>query len=164
MDTKELLAWHVVLVPGASYTTSHLGGRAMGDLVKFITDNARRGECNCGRCADRLHGPEEYLGEHTVSVGFFAVALANPDNPPDVGELLKLTREHVHAFGGDCDPLDGEMHCFIELGGWIGDQGLALMFIALGGLLGAWGVWDPGGRPIMSTRKELLAIMSGVPA
>jgi hypothetical protein len=42
-----------------------------------------------------------------------------------------------------CDPLDGEEHNYLELGGWIGDQGLALQYMGLGVLLGVFKLLSP---------------------
>jgi len=35
-------------------------------------------------------------------------------------------------------------HSYFELGGWIGDQGLAMQYMALGKILGLWQVMHPG--------------------
>lgn len=43
----------------------------------------------------------------------------------------------------DCNPLDGKEHTYLELGGWVGDQGLALMLIGLGAALGVWKLLTP---------------------
>jgi hypothetical protein len=53
-----------------------------------------------------------------------------------------LTREHRGEFG-PCDPLDGREHSYLELGGWIGDQGRALQYMALGSLLGVFDLLTP---------------------
>ena len=57
-------------------------------------------------------------------------------------------REAIRAHGevGDfvtVNPLDGGEHNYLELGGWIGDQGLALTMIGLGAALGLWSLMTP---------------------
>ena len=51
-------------------------------------------------------------------------------------------RAHISTYN-EVNPLDGVEHSFIELGAWIGDQGLALMMMALGAHLGSWRLVTP---------------------
>lgn len=91
-------------------------------LQNYITKNAT--PCN----------PEE--GQNLV---FFSVKAAE-------GATLEGLKEAIASHKGEfCElnPLDGEEHTYIELGGWIGDQGLALQFIGLGAALGAWKLLTP---------------------
>ena len=57
-------------------------------------------------------------------------------------EFRRLVNEHEGAFG-ESNLFDGEEHNYIELGGWIGDQGLALLTMALGDMLGVWTLMTP---------------------
>ena len=61
---------------------------------------------------------------------------------PDGDTLRRLISEHKGEYA-DCNPLDGAEHSYIELGGWIGDQGLAMMLMGLGSHLGLWSVMTP---------------------
>lgn len=71
---------------------------------------------------------------------FFHV-IANDANADELRMLVK----HNTTKGAFCnvDPLDGHEHSYLELGGWIGDQGLALSLMGLGSLLGLWTLMTP---------------------
>jgi hypothetical protein len=97
----------------------------------------QRGECNCGKCFDRGNKPDPE--GHTADVHFFKVAAAND---PDPEVFKQLTREHKGAFA-ECDPFDGNEHNYIELGGWLGDQGMALLYMGLGSVLGLFTLLTP---------------------
>jgi hypothetical protein len=109
----------------------------MTPLIEYVLKHTERGECNCGQCSDRGDKPDP--DGHTVDLGFFKVAAK--DNPND-GTFISLTRKHQGEFG-DCNPLDGCEHSYIELGGWIGDQGLAMQYMGLGVLLGVFKLLPP---------------------
>ncbi len=108
----------------------------------------------CGRCAD--------TGGHTVDLQFFKVALKNSrltDSDKEVmkNTLIQLIKDHKGIYG-DIDLFDGNEHNFVEIGGWIGNQGVALELMAMGELLGIWKVITPDGiAPDFSeeTRKML---------
>lgn len=102
----------------------------MSELAEYIMAHTSRGECQCGRCVDQGAQPDP--DGHTADLVFFAVSATNE---PDPGMLRQLIERHVGEFG-DVDVLDGEEHGYIELGGWLGDQGLAMMFMGLASLLG----------------------------
>lgn len=113
------------------------------DLVEYVRKYTERGECHCGMCFDKGNKPEpggKEVGEvHAVDLMFFKVA--KKDNP-DIAEFKRLTKEHKGDFR-DCDPFDGEEHGFMELGAWIGDQGLAMQYMGLGTLLGVFDLLTP---------------------
>jgi hypothetical protein len=90
-----------------------------------------RGECQCGRCIDKGDAPDPE--GHTVSTGFFQVAAMND---PSKEEFEQLVRAHP----GDFTKLDmfAAPHHFIEVGAFMGDQGLGMQMMALGHLLGSW--------------------------
>ena len=75
----------------------------------------------------------------SVDMYFFKV---NAVNQPDVQTFIRLTKEHQGEFN-EVDPFDGREHNFIELGGWLGDQEKALLYMALGKILGLWNVIQP---------------------
>ena len=107
-------------------------------LPEFVTLYALRGECSCGRCADRGDAPDPT--GHTVSTGFFTVALAAPDEDRDAlrERFVALVRSHKGVFA-DLDMFaEDARHDFVAVGAWIGDQGLGMQCMALGHLLGAW--------------------------
>lgn len=107
-------------------------------LIDFVIAHTTRGECQCGKCFDRGDKPDP-IG-HTADLIFFKVALV-PDIPtPEV--FRAKTAEHRGEFA-DCDPLDGNEHGYMELGGWIGDQGLAMQYMALGSLIGVFRLITP---------------------
>jgi hypothetical protein len=70
---------------------------------------------------------------------FFKVTL---DGSPQVSELKRLMTAHPAEFES-VNPLDGREHSFVELGGWLGDQGVALDLMGLGALLGLWQLLTP---------------------
>lgn len=112
----------------------------MTALVDYVVKHTVRGACRCGRCCDRVFGPDDEI-PHTVSVEFFEVGLST-SGMPDADEFRRLVEEHRGEFG-EVDPFDGEEHGFMELGGWIGDQGIAMQAMALGDILGVWQLRTP---------------------
>lgn len=90
----------------------------------------------------------EYVRNNTIKcspedadadVIFFGVR----KTPDATAEALK---EFIYSHKGEfCEvnPLDGKEHGYIELGGWVGDQGDALLLIGLGAALGIWKLLTP---------------------
>ena len=59
-------------------------------------------------------------------------------------ELETLVRNNVEGeFGTNVNLFDGNEHSYTKLGAWIGDQGLALMLMALGYHLKLWSLMTP---------------------
>jgi len=110
----------------------------MSDLSRFVADHTARNACRCGKCGDP-GDPNVFLLPHTVNMYFFDVCSVNN---PLKEEFLELIAKHSGDFN-DMNPLEGE-HSYIEVGGWIGDQGIGLQFMALGKLLGLWEIMQPG--------------------
>lgn len=81
------------------------------------------------------------MPNHTVDLVFFKVA-NDPNNPADAETLRTLIKEHRGEFN-DVDLFDGNKHNYMEVGGWIGDQGLALQLMGLGAILGLWKLITP---------------------
>lgn len=106
-------------------------------LIEYVRAATVRGECKCGRCLDRGEKPDPT--EHTADMIFFKVAAAPGVN---ADQLRAVTIAHRAEFC-ECDPFDGKAHNYIELGGWIGDQGVALLFMGLGHLLGLFELLTP---------------------
>lgn len=127
----------------------------MTSLVEYVIAHTERGECNCSQCADR--GTKSDPDGHTVDLGFFKVAAK--DNP-DKETFLRLTEEHRGEFG-DCNPLDGGEHNYMELGGWIGDQGLTMQYMGLGVSLGIFNLLSPAILGIKSDDPLFMQMLSG---
>ncbi|MEO8299948.1 MAG: hypothetical protein ABI574_19320 [Burkholderiales bacterium] len=63
--------------------------------------------------------------------------------PEANADALKAAMKGHKGEFCDVDPLDGREHSYLELGGWVGDQGAALELIGLGAALGAWKLRTP---------------------
>jgi hypothetical protein len=120
-------------------------------IAKYVAEHTERGECKCGRCAD-VGNKSDPTGPHTVDMMFFLVAKAGC---PTAEEFARLTKEHRSEFS-ECNPFDGKEHGFIELGSWIGDQGAALLYMALGSLLGIFDLLTP--RTVLPGLDEATAM------
>ena len=104
------------------------------DLIEYVRKHTRRGECQCGLCIDK--GNRLDPKGHTADLIFFkVVAKDHSGKKPDGATLKKLAKSYRGTFA-HCDPFDGKEHNFMELGAWIGDQGLAMQFMGLASLLG----------------------------
>ena len=114
------------------------------NLQEYVLAHTDRGECRCGSCIDRGDRPDP--GGHTIDMVFFIASLRGQ---PDAEELRRLILEHRGEFC-EVNLFDGAEHSYMELGGWIGDQGLALMFMALGSLLGLFRLMTP--RTVLGTQ------------
>lgn len=114
-------------------------------LVDFIKANAVRGACMCGQCVDAPLNPEKHqpIG-HTADVQFFKVALRDPNADKEKlrDELVEILKSHEGEFI-QMDLLDGEEHNFMQIGGYVGDQGFALTLMGLGKILGLWELCTP---------------------
>ena len=110
----------------------------MNDLAKYVYAHTERGECKCGKCLDAGDLPDPT--GHTIDMVFFKVAAKDE---PNLDEFKRLTAEAKHGDFADVDPFDGGEHNYMELGAWIGDQGLAMLYMALGVSLGAFKLLSP---------------------
>jgi hypothetical protein len=63
-----------------------------------------------------------------VDVEFFLVGVGSD---ADASCLQDLVQASENGFAHDMNPFDGNLHSYLEVGGWIGDQGLALHFMGL---------------------------------
>lgn len=109
----------------------------MSELADYVIGMTQRGECTCGKCCDKGTRPDPE--GHTADVVMFKVS-AHAD--ADATVLRSLAMQHVPEFAS-VDVFDGKEHSYIELGAWIGDQGVALRFMALGKILGLWELLTP---------------------
>ena len=109
-------------------------------LIEYINEHTTRGPCTCGRCIDAPHNPREQqpIG-HTSDVVFFKVSLKNK---PDLLVFKKLIKNHNSEFC-DIDLFDHKEHNYLEIGAWVGDQGVALTLMGMGELLGVWKLLTP---------------------
>jgi len=126
----------------------------MPSLAEYVQKVAERGSCECGQCIDAPPDPKQPAG-HTADVHFFKVR-ANED--ADAETLRSLVTNHIGEFNR-VDLFDGTEHGYMELGGWIGDQGLALTLMGLGKVLGLWDLMTP--RSMGITDEGLAASMAG---
>lgn len=126
----------------------------MSDLVSYIENHVERGSCQCGKCF-----PEESKQPdgHTADVAFFKVKALNE---PKAEELKSLIASHPGVFT-DANLLDGQEHNYQEIGGWIGDQGLALMLMGLGELVGLWKLLTPRSMLGNEIPDDLVQQMAG---
>lgn len=131
----------------------------MDTLADFVMASVTRNSCECGKCVDSTDDPDTFPTKHSVSVEFFEVGLLD-GLEPDVVEFRRLVNEHKSVFG-EVDVFDGQEHNYIELGGWIGDQGLALLTMALGDMLGVWTLLTPTGILGDVVPKEFRMQMAG---
>lgn len=108
----------------------------MNALARYVLDHAIRGPCQCGACIGAEN--KQVIG-HTADLVYFKVSASN-DIRRDL--LLCLIQTHKGVFA-EVNPLDGQEHSYLELGGWVGDQGTALVLMGLGHLLGIWKLMTP---------------------
>lgn len=128
----------------------------MQNLIEFIKTHTAADPCNCNECNGK---PADQKPEHTIFVGFFVMSLRNN---PDPAVLEKLTKENIKGSFCDIDVFNGDPLNYIQLGGWIGDQGLAILFMGLGRLLGLWEFAMMENKSLMiSTNKKLMNLVFG---
>lgn len=128
------------------------------DLQEFVSTYSDRGQCKCGRCIDVVADAPSPNGTHTANLEFFEVCLKGE---PKKEKFEALVKAHKGVYG-DCDLFDGKEHNYMELGGWIGDQGLALMMMGMGSLLGVWSLMTPSKMLGDSIPAEMKMQMAGM--
>ncbi len=111
---------------------------AISDLAEYVQEHAIRGTCKCGKCVDHP-GEDKQPEGHTVDVFFFEVANKG-GNAEELRALVEAAKDGEFC---NVDVFDGKDHGYMELGGWIGDQGMAMMLMGLGEILGLWKVFTP---------------------
>jgi len=110
----------------------------MNELIDYVQAHAIRGTCTCGECIDHPGTASQPTG-HTADLVFFKVA----NNGGIADELRQLVASVNDGAFCSVDVFDGKEHGYMELGGWIGDQGLAMMLMGLGAVLGIWVLLTP---------------------
>lgn len=91
----------------------------------------------------RNHCQKVPLGEDDIDVNmeFFGVKVVGH---PSQETLKEFVQEYQDGeFGTNINVLDGKEHNYMNLGAWIGDQGYALMLMALGSHLKLWDLLTP---------------------
>jgi hypothetical protein len=121
------------------------------DFVGYVIAHTERGECKCSKCCDKGDAPDPE--GHTVDMVFFKVAFKDD---PTLDEFKRLTAEARDGEFAKVDPFDGHEHNYMELGAWIGDQGLAIRYMALGVYLGAFTLLSPAMLGLDSKDHETL--------
>ena len=118
-------------------------------LIEYVQANVSRGDCKCGECIDRVADPQQPFG-HTADLIFFEVTKSE-DADADTYRALVET-EYPHW-------LDGSEHSYMEIGANVGDQGLGMMAMGLGSLLGLWALITP---KALGVSEELVVQMAGM--
>ena len=109
----------------------------MQELVEYVLAHTDRTACQCGKCL--TNGPDRLDG-HTADMVFFQVSAKNN---PDPEVLKRLLKENMQGHYCNLDMLDNQEHSYMEVGGWIGDQGIAMQLMGLGWLLKLWQCMTP---------------------
>lgn len=105
----------------------------MQPLIDYIVTHTARGECQCGRCCDKA--PDRPAPAHSVDVHFFWVSAIGDPTKEDLLRLLEAHYPEMERLR--------KGPSYIEIGGALGDQGLALRLIGLGQLVGLWTAITP---------------------
>lgn len=114
----------------------------LAQLIRRVTIQANTGD---GRLLDGF-----------IDLGFFQVSIEDAEGNPTVtaDEFLDALRAAFEQRTGEFADMDLEEFrrgpSYITLGGWLGDQGVAISLIGVGALLGIWDVASPetlGMRP-----------------
>jgi len=109
------------------------------ELAAYVREHAVRGTCRCGKCNDHP-GVDAQPQGHMADTVFFLVS----NNGGTSEELRALVEKSIHGeFGNDVNVFDNKEHGYMELGAWIGDQGVALSLMGLGDMLGLWHLLTP---------------------
>ena len=84
---------------------------------------------------------EKLLKDPSISnVEFFLVQ--TDTSKINASQLKDMILNHLGEFD-QVDPFDGKEHNYIELGAFLGDQGLALCLMGMGETLGLWKLLTP---------------------
>ena len=100
-------------------------------------------------------------GPYSVDMHFFIVDFTEWSANKE--EFFQLLNNNEHGIFADISRqrwLAGPS--YIEVGGWIGDQGLAMRFMALGKHYEAWDIFTPGKFGIEGEKADQIAGGGGV--
>lgn len=100
------------------------------------------------------------LGSGTTTTEFFDVDYSDGVDAEVFRALVENARDGV--FARNVDLFDGTERNYLLLGGWIGDQGLALRLMALGSHLELWQLLTPTSMLPADTCQELKQQMAGM--
>jgi len=125
----------------------------MKELIDYVLQHTIRGACTCGRCIDSVPNPEDHQPKerHMIDMTFFKVAKTDGANKE---QFLALVEKHIPKV------MDGREYSYMELGPDLGNQEVAIRFIALGSLLDAWAALVPE-EVLPFLEKELKLLMAG---
>ena len=113
----------------------------MQELGEYVQRHTVRGECQCGKCMiSKGSDTPVATCDRRVDMIFFEVGVAGQ---PDRETFERLSREAKDGAFASVNPFDGAEHNYMELGAWIGDQGLAMQYMALGVQLGCFQLLSP---------------------
>lgn len=117
-------------------------------LWEYVMENSEHGACTCGKCIDAPPNPENHQpNRHTVDLVFFKVAMKDEANP---AIFKQIAQEEFPGW------FDGKEHSYLQIGADMGDQGIALITMGLGGLLRVWKLLTPANLPInIRLQKEM---------
>lgn len=118
------------------------------ELREYVRKYVDQGPCKCGKCIDAPKNPEDKQpkADHTIDLTFFKVAKTGGTKK----EFLELVKKEYPHW------TDGEEHNYLQIGGEMGDQGLALATIGLGHLYGVWKALTPDTiMPFLSTELKM---------
>lgn len=139
----------------------------MTELIDFLRENVIIGACQCGKCIDAPQNPEKYQPTgyptgHTSDVYWFKAALKHGLENKDTlkNKLLQILKRYDGEFN-NVNFFDGDEHSFIEIGGYVGDQGLGLMLMGAGELFGLWDVLTPKNM-VPNIPEDLMREMAGM--
>jgi len=124
------------------------------NLVEYVMKHAVRGACECGQCLDVPECPKQPDCGLTINLTLFTVGMQlNPDS----AEFCHLVCiEHPHW-------LNSQEHSYLECGGDMGSQQLALMAMGMGDLLGVWKCMCPETMmPMLDADTKMLMARSGM--
>jgi hypothetical protein len=115
-------------------------------LVQYIQTYSQRGPCQCGQCVVLTpdgFAPASIIPEvpkdHTADLVFFKV---HQRNGASAADLKVAILAHAGEYE-DVNLFDHQEHSYLEIGGFVGDQGLAMQLMGLGALLGLWKLLTP---------------------
>ncbi|MDB2682884.1 hypothetical protein N9Z27_01360 [Alphaproteobacteria bacterium] len=101
------------------------------DLFKFVTENTVGIEKD----------DPSFDDSDPRDVGFFKVAKRGEGTKEELIELVRNSEQGM--FGVNVNPYDGRGHNYMELGGWIGDQEMAMRFMGLSAHFGLTNLITP---------------------
>lgn len=113
-------------------------------LQKYVAANTKMVDAGIGQTA----------------IEFFDVDYSDDIDAETLRALIGAVDEPV--FGGAINFFDGTENNFMKVGGWIGDQSLALRLMAMGSHLGLWQLMTPSNMLPNGTDDELKKQMAGM--